>query len=1079
MTGALAESGGEPQQERRTDGSPVVVALVASAGGLGAIATVLRAFPRDIPVAVIVAQHLGGHGSALVEVLRHRIDLPVSWASDGRVLERGTVVVAPPKTSVEVLPDGTVSLKPGPNTVSGGPLDLLLTSLADSFGARAAAAVLSGMGHDGAAGARALKDTGATVVAQSEVSAEHSGMPLAAIEAGAVDLVLDLSDIGPVLLDVVRGGELPRALGDRVLADHLFAGPGDVPALMRRMDWRRTSLGAVGQWPGTLIAVMRTVLASPVGMCVLWSPDYLQLYNDAYRLVMGAKHPSGLGQPNRDCWPEVWHLNEPLYARVMAGESVSLSDALYPITRNGALEDAWFDLTFSPIRNPNATVGGVLATVIETTDEVLSRRRLQLLNTLATGPAGADTKRVSLERSLAAIAGNNEDVPFAMIYMVDPLGSTGELIGTAGVERGGPMAPHTIALTESRPAWPVGRVVRTSEPVLVERLADTFRGVPVGRDGQEPHTAIAFPLLEHHEADGAVTGVIVLGINPRLYLNADYRDFLHLVAAQVAASLAEATGRQRQRERIDRLAELDRAKTEFLSNISHELRTPLTLLLAPLATLAGDNAGLPAELRAEVDLAARNARRLLAMVDTLLDFSQIEAGRLRADLEPVDLAALTIDIAGAFRSAVERAGIRLVVNCPPMAPVMADPSMWEKIVANLLSNALKFTFDGEITVELRELPDHAELIVTDTGVGIAMDQLAHIFKRFHQVRDTRARTHEGAGIGLALVDELIRRHHGRVRVQSSPGKGSRFTVWLPKAQRIDANTPARRSSGRSLPVVTSLAEIASFWDPPVGASRGPAAQSPAGDAATRARVLVIDDNHDMRDYLTRVLSVSWEVEAVGTGVQAMNSARRRPPDLILADVMMPNVDGMQLVQQLRAESTLRGIPMIMLSARAGEEAAVEGLTAGANDYLVKPFAARELIARVGAQLELARVREQADKRFRALINASFDVVYRMNPDWTEMRELDGRGFIVDTSRPSRSWLDTYIHPDDQPGVLRAITTAVRTKTTFQLEHRVRRPDGTLGWTLSRAIPLLDDNGDIVEWVGAATEITPGRGERDR
>lgn len=256
-----------------------------------------------------------------------------------------------------------------------------------------------------------------------------------------------------------------------------------------------------------------------------------------------------------------------------------------------------------------------------------------------------------------------------------------------------------------------------------------------------------------------------------------------------------------------------------------------------------------------------------------------------------------------------------------------------------------------------------------------------------------------------------------------------------------------------------------------GGTPGPTARpTPTPDTSTRARVLVVDDNQDMRDYLTRLLSVAWDVEAVGSGEQAMHAARHRPPDLVLADVMMPNVDGFHLVRQLRVESLLRGIPMIMLSARAGEEAAIDGLTAGANDYLVKPFGARELIARVGAQLELARVRDEADRRFRALVDASFDVVYRMNPDWTEMRALDGRGFIADTDQPSATWLDTYIHPDDQAQVLDAISTAVQTKTVFQLQHRVRRPDGSLGRTLSRAIPLLDDNGDIVEWVGNATEI---------
>lgn len=190
--------------------APSVIALVASAGGLDAVSSVLRELPEDFPAAVIVAQHLGGRGSALAEILRHRISLPVSWASDGMTLAPGHVLVAPPRTAIRALPDGTLALTPAPNTSRSGPFDTLLTSLAESFGPRAAAAVLSGMGRDGTLGARALKDAGGTVVAQSPRSAEHSRMPDAAVEAGAVDVVLDVHDIGPALLDLVRGGGLPH-----------------------------------------------------------------------------------------------------------------------------------------------------------------------------------------------------------------------------------------------------------------------------------------------------------------------------------------------------------------------------------------------------------------------------------------------------------------------------------------------------------------------------------------------------------------------------------------------------------------------------------------------------------------------------------------------------------------------------------------------------------------------------------------------------------------------------------------------------------------------------------------------------
>ncbi|MDS0135845.1 MULTISPECIES: chemotaxis protein CheB [unclassified Amycolatopsis] len=1046
--------------------APPVVALVASAGGLGAITSVLSTLPAEYGFAVVVAQHMGGHGRMLADILRRRLTLPVGWAADGEPLRPGTVVVCPARTVMELLPDGTVSLAPATGPGSGGVHDALLTSLAGSIGERAVAVVLSGMGQDGLAGAQAIRRAGGTVIAQSEQSAEHASMPLAVAEAGVANLVLDLPEIGPVLWDVAQGGLLPRGAQDRPDAGFVFAGAGEVATLARKIDWSQTPLGPVRQWPAQLVTLVRTVLDSPVGMCLLWGPDLLQFYNDAYRLVMGAKHPAGLGQANRECWPEVWHLNEPRYRRALAGESVSLKDALYPTTRHGDPENAWFDLTFSPLHDDGPAPAGVLVTAIETTHEVLARRRLDLLSTLAGHTRKSASGRAALESFIGALGDDAPDIPFAAAYLNDPARQRAELVAAVGTPAGGPLAPHTALLSWRRPKWPLAELVATGEPVLATDLAHAFRGVTVGAGDDEPGSAMLFPLGETPAR--APAGILLLGVSPRLPLDEPYRHFLGLVAAQATAALTDAVRRRRQSDRIDQLAELDRTKTQLLSTVSHELRTPLTLLLAPLDDLAAPVANLAPHLRAQVDIAARNARRLLGMVESLLDFSQLEAGRLRARSEPTDLAQLTEDIASTFRGATDHAGITLEVDCPPLsAPVPVDPEMWEKIVANLLSNAVKFTFAGTITVTLRELPQHAQLTVRDTGVGIPEDELARVFTRFHRAPATRSRTHDGAGIGLALVHELARLLHGRVKVRSTVGEGTEFTVWILRRKSPDAEKPASGRIHRATAV--ALAEAAEHWDTHTD-------DTPAPAWPDRARLLVVDDNRDMRDYLTRLLSPNWHVHAVGDAQRTLESARRDRPDLIVADVMMPEMDGLELARRLRADPALQSVPLIMLSARAGEEATVEGLTAGADDYLVKPFAPSELVARVAAQLERRRVQEVGDRRFRALVAATFDAVYRMNPDWSEMRGLDGRGFIADTTAPSHSWLDSYISPDDQPGVLAAIDEAVRTKSVFDAVHRVRRVDGTLGWTHSRAVPLCDDNGEIVEWVGTATEV-PGPAAR--
>jgi signal transduction histidine kinase/DNA-binding response OmpR family regulator len=264
------------------------------------------------------------------------------------------------------------------------------------------------------------------------------------------------------------------------------------------------------------------------------------------------------------------------------------------------------------------------------------------------------------------------------------------------------------------------------------------------------------------------------------------------------------------------------------------------------------------------------------------------------------------------------------------------------------------------------------------------------------------------------------------------------------------------------------------WLPGADAEPPPAAAGPA-----RPRILLADDNADMRRYVHRLLDADYDVTAATDGLAAVEAARAGRFDLVLTDVMMPKLDGYGLIEALRADERTRTLPIMLLSARAGEESRVEGMAAGADEYLVKPFSARELLVRVGALLRAAESRAEADRairesegRFRAFISAVSDVVYRMSPDWSEMRHLEGRRFIADTFEPSRGWMEKYIHPDDRAKVQAAIDEAIRDKKAFELEHRVIRVDGSFGWTHSRAIPLLDARGEIVEWFGAAADVTP-------
>jgi signal transduction histidine kinase/DNA-binding response OmpR family regulator len=395
----------------------------------------------------------------------------------------------------------------------------------------------------------------------------------------------------------------------------------------------------------------------------------------------------------------------------------------------------------------------------------------------------------------------------------------------------------------------------------------------------------------------------------------------------------------------------------FFSNVSHEFRTPLTLMLGPLEELrASLSDSQPAALE-QIESAHRNALRLAKLVNALLEFSRIESGKMQATCEPVDLAALTTELASTFRSACEKAGLELTVESDPLPePVHVDRDMWEKIVLNLLSNAFKFTFEGGIRVSLRRVAEGIELQVADTGTGIPAEEMPRLFERFHRIHGARGRSVEGTGIGLALVQELVNLHGGSIRAESVPGAGTTFYVRLPlesSAPRATA-TATDRAAGR---IAQQFASEALQWLPDADSRTAPPPE-PHASLHYRPHVLVADDNADLRAYLGRLLGASYRVTMVADGERALRAARELRPDLVLSDIMMPNLDGIGLVRALRADPALAGVPVILLSARAGEEAKIAGLDTGADDYLVKPFSAAELIARVRSQLSLSYTREQ-------------------------------------------------------------------------------------------------------------------------
>jgi PAS domain S-box-containing protein len=972
------------------DGAFDVVVLAGSAGAMAATMTVLRTLGPDFPLPVVVMLHLSPT-SDLVSCYRYQSFVPrtVGWVDSGSSLAARHLLVCPPKSYVELLPDGSFLLSPCERGAMDKPIDRLLDSVAHSFRHRAISVILTGMGADGAIGARALHVAGGRVLVQSPATAEHAGMPLAAIGAGAADLVVPLEDLGQVIGELLAGTPRPKARSEMQAIARAFGDRGAVAQLAREIDWATTPLGPALAWDEEMKTLLRTVMDSPYAMAVWWGPELIQLYNDAWRQFLGiTKHPRALGGPARETWAEVWHAIGPMAQRVLErGEAVGGEDYLILIDRHGYLEEVYVTFSYSPIRNAAGEVVGVHNTGWETTRNVLAERRMRALRSVATRAAGAATAREVCERAAGALVAHAADVPFALFYLLGDTSQQATLAALAGLEAGASVAPHMVNLSAIDVAgWPLAQLWSDAAPpsgtLVVDDLSRRFPGLappaasPAGM--QAPQHAVILPLRA--TASQRPLGAVVLALSPHRPFDEGYRSFVDFIAQQVSASLAEARARQLERERLERLAQLDRAKTEFFSNVSHEFRTPLTLLLGPLEHFLSERENLPAGFAAEVELAVRNARRLLRLVNNLLDFSEIEARSQRAVVEPTRLGVLTADIASAFRSAIETAGLRMRVEIDADLPlVTVNREMWEKVVSNLLSNAFKFTFDGEIAITLRALRMHAQLEVSDTGVGIPKDELANIFKRFHRVRGAKARTVEGSGIGLAIVQDLVQRMCGQIVVRSIEGRGTTFAVWLPlKPGRFAQPDDIRRPNGRP-ELADDLAAEAARWITDAGDRTpsdviedvlGPLSALPP--SRQRQRILIADDNADIRDYLRRLLRARWDVELAADGVRALQAARATPPAAILADVTMPAMDGFELLREVRIDPRLKHTPVILLTARAGESAAIEGLLAGADDYVAKPFSPRELAARIAAAVERAHgeaALRESEQKYRALFDS--------------------------------------------------------------------------------------------------------------
>lgn len=890
-------------------------------------------------------------------------------------------------------------------------------------------------------------------------------------------------------------------------------GGGEMGERMRSLDWATTSVGAPDRWPQSLKTMVRMMLDSRYAMWMAWGPELTFFCNDAYLPTLGLKRDWALGARSEQVWAEVWSEAYPRIRHVLDhGQATWDEGLLLSLERSGFPEETYHTFSYSPVHDDDMQVAGMLCVVTEVTERVIGERRLRALRDLASGGVGADDLVDCCRRLGDVLSGFPLDLPFAGLYMTEPDGLHARRVHPAG-DAATPGLPATMRLDPPPSGWPLDRLYREQTAQPLPSLSLLSVDVLASPWPERVEQALLLPLTG---AGPGLAGFLVAGCSPRRPLDEDYRSFLGLVAGQIANALANARARALDRQRAEALAALDRAKTTFFSNVSHEFRTPLTLMAGPLEDLLTAPDLAPA-LRDRLALVLRNVGRLQRLVNSLLDFSRIEAGRTRARFQRTDLAALTRDLASNFRSAMERAQLDFVVDCEPLdTPAHVDREMWEKIVLNLLSNAFKFTFEGQVTVRLRQQDHHALLEVADTGVGIPAAELSQVFDRFHRVAGAEGRTHEGSGIGLALVQELVAQHGGRIEASSVHGEGAMFRVTLPLGNAhlppeqihdaepddaaADAAADADADAGSSLtPAGTSVArsfvEEALRWLPEdhgdhPGPEGGPPTTMATGVARlTRddrftpqqgARVLLADDNADMRQYVRDLLSPYCAVETVSDGLQALEAARRRPPDLIVSDIMMPRLDGLGLLAAIRADRELRGVPVVLLSARAGEEARIEGLDAGADDYLVKPFSARELLARLGALLELRRMRQAAETAFR-LRTEQFETLLNEAPMGVFLVELVDDVLRIREANPTTrstfgappdligSRFDTLVErqwgAEEAAGIVALFRHTLATGEPFHTPEFIReRHDSGASeayeWQINR-IPLPDGNAGVV------------------
>ncbi|KAG8934383.1 hypothetical protein FRC01_003340 [Tulasnella sp. 417] len=905
---------------------------------------------------------------------------------------------------------------------------------------------------------------------------------------------------------------------------------------LRKYNWDGHPLGHPDQWPQSLKTSMSAVMASPYPWALWWGPDLVLLYNDAYAIMSGTKHPGLFAQYGKIAWGELWEAIGPLADQVVRErKSVAREDDLLffgRLTDKMLPEETYHNWAWIPAIVEDGSVGGFFNTTFENTSKILYERRIQILRSLGDKTALARS-RTEFAEAMRVVLSNDahKDVPFAAFYfnIVDApakAGREGEphrpqkarirvtstLAFQIGVPEGHPAIPgrevrmldpitwrssppmvarrsgaspgstidarslpddttvvaHTPgdsdamldtigdALQTDETAWPFFDVFSAKRPLHITSLpASIGKGFGLRKNGWNdvPREAIIMPIAA--EGDEVPIGVMVLGVNTRRPYDAEYQTWIELLHMTLSSTLTATLGREAELKKAEQLAQLDAAKTSFFSSASHELRTPLTLIAGPVQ----EALRLTSEQRVkqQLTMTTRNIERLQKLVDSLMDFTRVEGGRMYGRFRATSLADYTTDLAELFRNPIEKNNIEYVVTNDHNneATAFVDHDLWEKVVFNLIGNAFKYTLSGQVHVHTSYRPGWAEFSVRDTGCGIPANEQDKVFERFHRVSAT-ARSHEGTGIGLALTRELVKLHGGYITLESTPvdkddpeaPHGSNFTVHIPLGYEHlpPANVDEELAGIRVAPRAygRAMIEEAKGWNK-AKAQSDDRDRSESGGSESNANSNTDSSKSGEFSGIFR-FSPDDTILIVDDTEDAINGLvvlEEKAPDLVLSDVMMPGMDGIQFVGAIRERPRISWTPVILLTARAGEEARVEGLTSGADDYISKPFKTQELVARVHLHLnlgkrkrELLNLFEERTKEIKIVSDLSPVGIFRTD-NQGEMTYTNRRWHeITDypSNQPLTNWL-WNIHPEFQKEVLELTTRVLQTGDGGSLEIR--------------------------------------------